>query len=176
MRSIDGRGHKSGNQARLMRALLAGTAISAFATLPAAALDAIWSAAPGTGVYNTNANWNPAAAPDATGTATFGNSSTTNLTFSALNTTVSKWAFAGTAPAYGFTIGATQTLTFGNVGSAQGGITGGDNATIFNNGTLTFIGSTTVTPSLPPAAALRQNSMTQRRQQAAVPVARSRAS
>src|SRR3981189_433754 len=91
MRSIDGRGHGSSNHARLMRALLAGTAISAFATLPAAALDAIWSAAPGTGVYNTNANWNPATTPSATGTATFGASAITALTFSALNTTVSKW-------------------------------------------------------------------------------------
>ena len=72
MRSIDGRGHKSGNQARLMRALLAGTALSAFATLPAAAQDATWSATPGTGDYRTAANWNPATIPGIIDTATFG--------------------------------------------------------------------------------------------------------
>jgi hypothetical protein len=129
MRSIDGRGHKSGNQVRLMRALLAGTAISAFATLPAAAQNATWlgNPTPGGDNYNAAANWNPGI-PGATGTATFGASSTTSLTFSALNTTVGTWAFAGNAPAYNFTIGAGQTLNFTNAAAGPiGGITGGVN-------------------------------------------------
>ena len=135
MRSIDGRGNGSGNQARLMRALLAGTAISAFATLPAAAQDATWLGAT-SGDYRTAANWNPATIPGIIDTATFGASGTTDLTFSVLNTTVGAWAFAGTAPAYRFTIGGPQRLQFIN-----GGITGGVNATIFNDGTLFFNGN-----------------------------------
>ena len=132
MRSIDGRGHRSGNQARLMRALLAGTALSAFATLPAAAQNATWLGAT-SGDYRTVANWNPATIPGIIDTATFGASSRTDLTFSVLNTTVGAWAFAGTAPAYRFTIDGPQRLQFTN-----GGITGGVNATIFNDGTLFF--------------------------------------
>jgi hypothetical protein len=58
MRSIDGRGHKSGNQVRLMRALLAGTAISAFATLPAAAQNATWSANPAPGADCNSPRYN----------------------------------------------------------------------------------------------------------------------
>jgi hypothetical protein len=54
---------RRGNHARRMRALLAGTAISAAATLPAAAQNATWLVTPGTNNYNTAANWNSAAVP-----------------------------------------------------------------------------------------------------------------
>jgi autotransporter-associated beta strand protein len=139
MRSIDGQQHGRGNQARRMRALLAGTAISAFATLPAAAQT--WLASPGTSDYNTAANWNPAAVPGATGTANFGASSRTDLTVSD-DTLVANWAFAGTAPAYTFTIDATKTLSFANANAGPaGGLTGGVNATIFNDGNLDFFGN-----------------------------------
>jgi autotransporter-associated beta strand protein len=142
MRSIDGRGHKSGNQARLMRALLAGTALSAFATLPAAAQNATWLATPGTNDYNTAANWTGATVPGATGTATFDTSTKTFLTVSA-DTTVAKWVFAGTAPDYAFAIGATKTLNFASAGPASGiTITGSGHVTIFNDHILNFTGNT----------------------------------
>jgi autotransporter-associated beta strand protein len=141
MRSIDGRGYGSGNQARLMRALLAGTALSAFATLPAAAQNATWSANPGTSNYNLFTNWNPATVPGATGTATFGNSSITALTISA-DTTVARWIFGGTA-AYTFAIAPAKTLTFDNAAPGPGaGINGGANVTITNDHILNFTGNT----------------------------------
>jgi autotransporter-associated beta strand protein len=122
-----------------MRALFAGTAISAAATLPAAAQNATWLANPGTNNYNTAANWNPAAVP--TGTATFGNSNRTALSISA-NTTLNAWKFNIGAPAYSFNIGTGIGLTF-NPGVSGGGIIiqGNSDVNIINNGTLTFSGN-----------------------------------
>ena len=66
-----------------LAALLTTTARVAVAALPpgaARAQDAAWLASPGTGDYGTAGNWNPAAVP--TGTAFFGTSVGTNLSFS----------------------------------------------------------------------------------------------
>jgi hypothetical protein len=54
---------------RLRIALLASSALSA-ASMPAAAQDATWLAAPVSGNFNTAANWSSGAVP--TGTAFFG--------------------------------------------------------------------------------------------------------
>src|SRR5690349_5481231 len=87
-----------------LAALLASTALVGLAALPpgaALAQDATWLANPGTGDFNTAANWNPAAVP--TGTAFFGTSTTTNLSFSAATTTIGGWTFNTGASAYTFT-------------------------------------------------------------------------
>jgi autotransporter-associated beta strand protein len=124
MRSIDS---GTGNLARRMRVLLASTAISVAAALPAlaAAGDGTWLAAPATGDFNTATNWNPAAVP--TNTAIFNASSITALSFSA-DTTVSALSFAGSA---NYTFTNAHNLTINGAGMAIGG-TGG--VTITNNG------------------------------------------
>ena len=83
------------------RGLLCGTALGSLASIallagvtvgsaPAAAQDATWLANPGSGDFNTAANWTPGTVP--TGTAFFGTSSTTALSFAA-DTTVNGWTF-----------------------------------------------------------------------------------
>jgi autotransporter-associated beta strand protein len=94
VRTIDSRDYL-----RRMRPLLAGVAVVAAMTLPAAAQDATWLANPGTGDFNTATNWTPATVP--TGTAFFGVSNTTALTFSA-GTAVGGWTFNPGASAYTF--------------------------------------------------------------------------
>src|SRR5262249_20129230 len=69
--------------------------------IPAHAQDAPWSTAPGSSDFNTAANWTPPAVP--TGTAFFGASNITSLSFSA-NTTVGGFTFNPGAPAYAFTV------------------------------------------------------------------------
>jgi hypothetical protein len=86
-------------QARLRTALLATSALIA-AALPAAAQDATWLQNPGSGDFNTAANWSPATVP--TGTAFFGTSNTTALSFSA-DTTIGGWTFNAGASNYTFT-------------------------------------------------------------------------
>src|SRR5437899_5111596 len=114
---------------RLLTRLFAGTALVALA-LPAAAQDATWSTTPGSGDFNTGANWTPAAVP--TGTAFFGTSSTTALSF-ASNTTVGGWTFNAGASAYNFTISPlVRTLTFNGAGI----VINGGSATIINAGTV----------------------------------------
>jgi uncharacterized protein with beta-barrel porin domain len=150
MRSIDS---STGNLARGMRALLAGTAISAAATLPAAAQNANWLAAPSTGDFNTAANWS-AGVP--TGVAAFNGSTITALSFSA-DTTVGAWSFGSPA---NYTFTNAHTLTFNGVGIAvsagsviltnnaasslffNGSSTAGT-AGIGNNGSLFFSNSST---------------------------------
>ncbi|HEV7879915.1 autotransporter-associated beta strand repeat-containing protein [Bradyrhizobium sp.] len=68
----------------------------------AQAQDATWNFAPGSSDYNTPANWTPMAAPiGPSGTASFGASGTTSLTFST-GTTVDTFQFNAGAPAYTF--------------------------------------------------------------------------
>src|SRR5690242_805939 len=74
----------------LRAALLASTALVA-AGLPASAQDATWLASPGSGDYATAANWSTGTVPS--GTASFGNSSITALSFSTTITTVGGWTF-----------------------------------------------------------------------------------
>src|SRR5262249_2682449 len=94
-----------------MRAyLLATTAAAALlAGMPAYAQDATWSQTPSSGDFNTAANWNTATVP--TGTASFGRSNVTSLSFSA-NTTVGGFTFNAGAPAYTFTVPNPFSLTF----------------------------------------------------------------
>jgi autotransporter-associated beta strand protein len=134
MRSVGIRGRDASNRARRMRALLAGTALSALTALPAAAQDATWLLNPGTGNFNTAANWTPAAVP--TGVATFGVSNTTAVSFSA-STIVGAWTFNAGASNYTFTN--ANALTFDGAGiSVFGG-----SATIVSNGIVRFLNSST---------------------------------
>jgi outer membrane autotransporter protein len=123
----------------------------------ARAQDATWNANPGSPNFNTTANWTPAQVP--TGTATFGASTVTSLTFSA-NTNVNTMSFAAGAPAYAFTNGNGFTLQFLGSGvlnnsSNRPTFTNNDfmlnflnsskagNAEIINSGSLTFRNAST---------------------------------
>src|SRR4051794_38659083 len=109
-------------------ALLASVAfgVSLAAAPPAAAQNATRLLNPGSGDFNTAANWSPAAVP--TGTASFDASNTTALSFSA-NTVVDGFTFNTGAPAYTFTIGAGRTLDF----TGAGVINNSGNAPTFQN-------------------------------------------
>src|SRR5580692_6146373 len=80
-------------------------------SLPAYAQDATWLASPGTGDFNTGANWTPATVP--TGIASFGTSNTTGISTSA-STTLGGLTFNAGASAYTFTLG--SDLTFSGAG------------------------------------------------------------
>ncbi|WP_245452624.1 autotransporter outer membrane beta-barrel domain-containing protein [Bradyrhizobium sp. C9] len=94
--------------------------------LPAAAQDATWNLNPtesgpilGTADYSNVANWTPAIVP--TGTATFGVTNNSSLSFSLLGatTSVGGWTFNAGASAYTFTLGSVffgQVLTFNGAG------------------------------------------------------------
>ena len=120
-----------GRQGLLAFAVMAGCALW---TAPALSQDATWLLSPGTGDFNTNANWNPATVP--TGTAFFGLSNTTALSFLA-DATLGGWTFNAGASDYDFTN--AQTLSFVGAGIA---INGGS-ATIANLGTLQFYNTST---------------------------------
>ena len=84
-------------------ALLATTAlvaVTAFAPGAARAQNATWLSLPASDDFNTRTNWSPGVVPG--GTASFGTSETTALTFSA-DTTVGGWTFNPGASAYTFT-------------------------------------------------------------------------
>ena len=77
-----------------MRAhLLATTAVAAalLAATSALAQDATWLLNPGPGNFNTAANWTPATVP--TGTAFFGTSNITNLSFTPSTTNDGGYTF-----------------------------------------------------------------------------------
>src|SRR4051812_32431605 len=122
-----------------MRALLAGTAISAAMSLPAAAQDATWSPPLGAGnLYNTGSNWSTGTVPGTSPTdvATFGASNATTVSLSG-NTSIGGWTFSPGAPAYTFDING-NTLGFFGAGISNGGnvtinINAGNGAVIFNN-------------------------------------------
>jgi autotransporter-associated beta strand protein len=117
---------------RHLAALLATTALVAVAALlpgAARAQNATWLASPGSVDFNTAANWNPAAVP--TGTACFGTSTTTGLSFST-NTTIGGWTFNAGASNYTF----TNVQTLGFIGA--GIVINGGSATITNNNGLSF--------------------------------------
>ena len=87
-------------------ALIFGSLIAAAmvaASSPAAAQDATWLASPGSGDFNTGANWSTATVP--TGTAFFGTSGTTSLSVSVSQTPtlVGGWTFNAGASNYTFT-------------------------------------------------------------------------
>ncbi|MFK4722610.1 autotransporter-associated beta strand protein [Bradyrhizobium niftali] len=129
-----------GEYLNLRRALLASTGLAVVALAvatgrPARAQDATWLASPGTGDFNTAANWAPGAVP--TGTAFFGTSGVTNLSFSAGSTSVGGWTFNAGASNYSFSN--SQSLSF----TGAGIVINGGSASITNNDTLGFFGSST---------------------------------
>src|SRR5262245_355891 len=118
-------------------ALLAGVFLGA---APMRAQDATWLQNPGSGDYNTAANWSPASVP--TGTAFFGTSAITALSISApaRNTTVGGWTFNAGASNYTFTVdNSGQVLVF----TGAGIVINGGSATITDNFALQFLGSST---------------------------------
>ena len=122
-----------------LAALLATTALAAVAVLlPGAARagDATWVGGT-SGDFNTATNWNPNSAVP-TGTATFGASGTTGLSFSA-STPIGGWTFAPGASAYTFTN--NQALVF----TGAGIVISGGSASITNDifGTIQFTNSST---------------------------------
>ena len=126
---------------RLCAALLAAAALAAAAS-PAAAQDATWLASPGSGDFNTGANWSTATVP--TGTAFFGTSGTTSLSFSQGSTTVGGWTFNAGASNYTFTNGNVLNFT------GAGIVVNGGSAAITNTASLNFnntstAGSATIT-------------------------------
>jgi autotransporter-associated beta strand protein len=131
------RSHSRGRPRALQAALLASSALL-LAALPAAAQDATWNnpatvAGPvaGTFDFNTAANWTPATVP--TGTAFFGTSSTTALSFST-NTSIGGWTLNAGASNYTFTDG--QNLNFTGAGIVING--GSATITITNTGLIGF--------------------------------------
>ena len=128
------------HRAHRNRALLLATAflfvigIAATGT-PARAQDATWLANPGSSDFDTAGNWTSVTTVP-TGTASFGTSSTTSLTFSSPTTNIGGWTFNPGASVYTFTN--ANTLTFSGAGIVNGG-----SAAIANNGYLNFQNSST---------------------------------
>ena len=85
---------------RALLATMALVAVTALAPGVVRAQDATWLLNPASSDFDTGANWNPATVP--TGTAFFGTSNTTALTFSAATTTVGGWTSNTGASAYTF--------------------------------------------------------------------------
>ena len=119
----------------LARLLSTATLLLAFYS-PAHAQNATWLLNPpsASGNFNTAANWIPATVP--TGTAFFGTSNVTALTFSA-NTSVGGWTFNAGASAY--TFANNQSLVFLGAGI----VINGGSASIINSGDLHFLGTST---------------------------------
>ena len=101
------------------------------------AQDATWLNSPATADFNTGGNWSPTTVP--TGTASFGSSSITSLTFSTAATALGGFTFNPGASAYTFTVGSSQSLTFNGAGIVVNG--GSVGITTNNSGTLFFTGS-----------------------------------
>lgn len=114
--------------------LLVSTVLVAATT--ALAQDGTWLTTPVSGDFNTAANWSPASVP--TGSAFFGASNTTALSFSS-PTTFGSWTFNAGASSYSFT--SDQILHFIGAGI----VINGGSATINNDiGHLQFYNSSTV--------------------------------
>ncbi|MCX5516566.1 autotransporter outer membrane beta-barrel domain-containing protein [Kaistia algarum] len=82
------------------------------------AADATWSTSPGSGNFNANANWVGGTVPE--GTATFGASGVTSLSFSQ-QTTTGAWVFAPGAPAYDFAVDSVIGVEFTGAGIETNG-------------------------------------------------------
>src|SRR5438132_1323833 len=99
----------------VLKAVLSAT-IFAFVATVSHAGSAIWDLNPGSGDWNTAANWTPMTVPNAsTDTATFGLSNTTNVSISA-NTEVNGITFTPAASAYTITVNPNLTLTISGTG------------------------------------------------------------
>jgi len=129
--------------------LIGGLALLASGS-PVFAQSATWLAAPtvtnpadGNFDFNANANWNPATAPGSmtqTGTATFGMSAGTNISFSAGSTTLDGFTFTAAASNYAFFTNA-DVLNFVGAGIAING--GSANFANSNGGTTQFFNTST---------------------------------
>lgn len=115
-----------------------GVALAGLAIVPAQAADANWLASPGSGNFNAGTNWSGGAVPD--GTAVFGATDTTSITFGNASTTVGGWSFTAGAPAYSFTLGNTNEVIFNGAGIVDA-VPGA--VTIETGGTLEFTGGST---------------------------------
>jgi hypothetical protein len=126
---------------RLRAVLSASLTLMAVAgAVPAAAQDATWVGGtppgPAASNYGATANWNPATVPS--GTATFGASANTDISIgSAYN--VGGWTFGPGASAYTFAIDIPGQFIFTGAGINIGG----GSASITNNFSLWFFGSST---------------------------------
>jgi autotransporter-associated beta strand protein len=135
-----------------MRRVLVG-AILGLSVTCAYGQNATWVLAPGSSDFDTGANWSPAVVP--TGTASFGASSTTSLTFSSADTLVGSMQFNAGAPAYSFAVSnilelnanglvnnSSNAPTINDLGGGgtffENASTAG-NATITNNGAGSFV-------------------------------------
>ena len=133
-----------GTVRRLRAVLLASSAIGGLLYVsPAHAQDATWLATPGTGSFNTAANWDTATVP--TGTAFFGASDTTSLSFST-HTLVGGLTFNAGASAYTFTN--DQTVQFNGAGIV---VNGGSAAITNNDRNGLLLSSTPARPAAPPS-------------------------
>jgi autotransporter-associated beta strand protein len=131
-----------------MRKVLIGAVLGLSATA-AYGQNATWLLSPGSSDFDTAANWSPAAVP--TGTASFGASNTTSLTFSLPDTIIGSMQFNGGAPAYSFAVSTALEIT-GNgvlnnssnaptVNNSGGGGTFFENASTAGNATITNSGA-----------------------------------
>ena len=133
---------RAGHRGRCLRsvgrfagALFGGLSIFA---VTARAQDATWLLNPGSGDFDTSANWTPAAVP--TGTAIFGASNTTSITFST-DTAVGTLQFDAGAPAYSFELSSNSLELTGT-----GIVNNSSNVTTINNtgpGGTFFLNSST---------------------------------
>src|SRR5437764_1437214 len=107
---------------------------------------ATWTLNPTSGDWNTAANWTPATVPNGpSDTATFGSSSSTEISVSA-NTEISTINFNAGAAAYTITPEPAVTLTISGLGTSnnsgvmQNFVSGGDNN---DRGKISFSSSAT---------------------------------
>jgi uncharacterized protein with beta-barrel porin domain len=131
-------------------AAIAAILIGILLSQPALAQSATWLAAPtvtnpadGNFDFNANANWNPTTAPGSmtqTGTATFGMSAGTNISFSAGSTTLDGFTFTAAASNYAFFTNA-NVLNFVGAGIAING--GSANFANSNGGTTQLFNAST---------------------------------
>ncbi|WP_439923887.1 autotransporter outer membrane beta-barrel domain-containing protein [Nitrobacter sp. JJSN] len=114
--------------------LAAGLASALTWAAPAAAQDASWLAAPPNSNFNDTANWTPTTVP--IGTASFGTSTGTNITF-ANDTTLGGWIFNAGASNYSFTN--NHSLIFAGAGI----VVNGGSVSITSDNLLSFAYSST---------------------------------
>jgi autotransporter-associated beta strand protein len=131
----------TGNWGRrmLLRGMLLLTAAMYLGATVVHAQNATWLANPGSGDFDTATNWSPAIVP--TGTAAFGGSNTTTITFSS-DTPTGTLQFNAGAPAYTFNLATTsQTLTINGAGIVNNS---SNLPTLNAGGTITFSGQTSI--------------------------------
>ena len=151
--------HRLRSAGRLLAALLGTTA---FGIVSAQAQDATWVS--GSGEWVDPTSWNPAAVP--TGTATFANTGTTNVTNAVSGASIGEILFTAAPPAqaYAFTLANTFVLTgvgiVNNSASTQTfEVQSGVNLAFFNNSSANAgAGAVTITTDAGGATAFQNSS------------------